>query len=369
MESTGIFNSGSADMSRAIEKAGCRIAYSNISVPRFEDFNDVGDFVRQFEITTNQLDEETRCDLLAKAFVPGRGKNWYESDLEPLLAAKKDWNTARKLIIERFSDAQDEINYFSKLRNASYEPNSGKKLLDFVEEIVCLYKKSYGFTDGDLNCVKFIKGSIPQETRAKLNICPSFKGARTIKELKDCVKEYDATIGADNSTQVSSKVTEMFSKLCSKIESIEKDNSETKKAIKAAFVAKENDLFTNASKLIEEKLAGFWDRFENPPGTQPALEKSDKPNLANRSSSPIRNYRVSRNSDHNNNRRSRSPSKSPVRQSYAKEEDRTSSKSDLPEYMAFDNKSYYNKFGRPNKTCEHCKAWHWSRHCPLNHLN
>lgn len=340
------------DVSRSVDQLCNQMSINNIVVPRFNPYTDVFDFLSEFEVATTALSEGQKLTLLAKSFPQGHHREWYETELAPLVKGGAPWASVKKKVIERFSDTEDRDRHFLKLRELKYNPDSGHRLLDFVENIAYSYKKAYPTSLDEEACIRYIKAAIPASLRSTLAMISGYSEATNLGMLKKAIKQYDSSRSNGSGPRMEGQTgnAELVSLLKEMISSIKREGEVTRTAMAAAIKTTNEGLY-RSSQYGENRSA--------------------------------RNSYSPRRQDYRGSPRSQSPSNrdargfSPRRQNYtnqaAKEPEskgtgEQSTKQIKSAGEAFNSEAYFAKFGKPPNPCNECGFWHWNRHC-INHLN
>lgn len=132
------------NVTRSVDQLCTTLSLTNINVPRFNNYSDCYEFLREYETVTATLSDEQRALLLVKSFPIGYLRVWYDEEIAPLVTNKSEWKTIRAKILNRFPDTEDKDRHFARLRTLKYEPSKYKHLADFIEDISYSYSKAYG---------------------------------------------------------------------------------------------------------------------------------------------------------------------------------------------------------------------------------
>lgn len=342
------------DVSRSVDQLCNQMSINNIVVPRFNPFTDVFDFLSEFEVATTALSEGQKLTLLAKSFPQGHHREWYETELVPLMKGDASWASVKKKVIERFSDTEDRDRHFLKLRELKYNPDSGHRLLDFVENIAYSYKKAYPAGIDEEACIRYIKAAIPASLRSTLSMISGYSEATNLGMLKKAIKQYDSSrvsgSGSRNESQAGN--AELVSLLKEMISNIKREGEVTRTAMVAAIKAT-NDGGYRSNQYGENRPArnSYSPRRQDYRGSP----RGQSPNIRDtRGQSPRRhNY-----------------GNQVLKEPESKGTGEQPNKQVIPKPLgeAFNSEAYYAKFGKPPNQCNECGYWHWNRHC-INHLN
>lgn len=200
------------EMSRSMDALCNRVSMFGIDPPKYEDINDVFDFIGTYERITSGLTDEAKVHLIQKSFPPGRYKAWFETELLPLVERSVPWSNIKAKIIDRFSNVEDRDRHFRRLHQLKYDPSIHRKVLDYVEDVIYSYKKAHTSESDEEACVRFVKTSLPNEIVSALNLIQEFRSAKDINGLKSAVKQYDNSISViHNKTGDKAELNEMIS--------------------------------------------------------------------------------------------------------------------------------------------------------------
>lgn len=369
------------DVTKSVDSLRTTLSIAGVKVPRYDSFNDVFEFLAEYELITTGLDDKQRILMLAKAFPVTCHRAFYEAELAPLVNNPKPWSQVRKIITKRFADTDDQARHLLRLRELKFDPEADKSLLDFAEEVFHSYKRAYPPEVVKSTAVAHVKASIPKPLRQVLNMHSDFREANDEESLKKALKHYDLSKGASqkvtNNRELTREITDVVQET---LKNFQKQMLESQKAVVAAL------------KIQDEKLEKVQYNRYQPPERSGRYQQSSSPG---RSSSPYRNaspgrdrrydrspqrngdFRGPREPRNNNyyDRQSPSPrSQDNYNQSYrnvsnrpptpfARDEQRSQTH---PAHDFIDKKRYLDEFGRPPRPCTHCGSDHWDKHCPFN---
>lgn len=153
------------DVTRSMDSLRTTLSISGLNIPRFDNFCDVFEFIAEYEMVTTGLDDHQKIILLAKAFPIKCHRAFYEAELSPLVSQSVPWLEAKRIIINRFADTDDRDRHLARLRELRFDHESGKSLLDYVEELFHSYKRAYPKEVSRETSVAFIKAAIPHQVR------------------------------------------------------------------------------------------------------------------------------------------------------------------------------------------------------------
>lgn len=341
------------DMSRSVSQICNHMTLANVNVPRFNSFNDVFDFLAEFEAVTSTNSDDQKVILLTKAFPPGRHRSWFETELLPLIDGQKPWKDVKDKIIQRFSETEDKDRHFLRLRELKYNPNGDQRLLDFVEDLLYSYKKAFPHETSIESKLRYIKAAVPSELKPSLSVIPEYRDAKSEEDLKKGVKQYDVTRGGVSNQKANNQIgiSELATVLKDMMNGIKSEGEATRKTIVAAL-------------NVERPNYRREDQYQRDTRS-PGRQGYHSPNHSSRNFSP--NYRHNRQVsprryyDNQNNTKTES-------KSVNQEKDKDHSLSPRPNEDAFSSEHYFSRFGKPPTPCGDCGYWHWNRHC-IKHLN
>jgi hypothetical protein len=226
-----------SDISRSVDQLCAQMSMSSLKISPMNTFSDVTDFITEFELVTTGLTEDQKIPLLAKAFPPGRYRSWYETDLKPILKSGCSWRTAKRTILDRFSDTELQDHHIAKLKDLKFDPDGRQSLLEFVDDMAYSYQKALPDSRDPETLVRLVKASLPNQVRANLNIYQDFRDSKTIEGLKKAAKQYDTS--RVKSTKLrpadTGALLNLTKAIQSLVEGVKKDNEATREAIVAAF--------------------------------------------------------------------------------------------------------------------------------------
>lgn len=387
-----LFDTTSAqEMTKCLGQLCNQLSLSSIKVSRFDTFQDVFEFLNDFEVNTIGLDDEQKLILLNKVFPPGCNRSWFETDLMP--KSMSTWTAVREAIVKRFSDSEEKDRHFARIRELKYDPEGSKKLLSFIEDLMYSLTRAFGTLDKAL-VVKYVKALIPADTWSLLNTHSKFHDATDVNDIKQAAKQYDLTRGSAQRSNPSREATkELATMIQEAVKTIQKDNDATRKVVVAAFrtqsdsqtrgheqdnyrpgspyQGRRNQEYRPASSNERRPISPFNDRYNRV--TSPARDSS----RYDRSRSPQRFRRDGSNdrvrspidrdlqgpslSDRNENRSVGTVADRPPTPGASRER----GASDEEGAEALNSKMYFARFKKPPNPCNQCHAWHWRDHCPF----
>lgn len=333
------------DLSRSIDQISTMWSL-NLNVPKISSFDDIQEFINEFESATFNLPDNQKISLLTKSFSSGRQRIWFEAELKPKLTAASTWADVKKKIYQRWSETDERDEQFRKLRELKYNPNGSQKLLDFIEEFTYAYDRAFPGQGQDQieSKVKFVKASLPLSLNTMLSVNPDWRDCIQISELKRIAKQYDMTRGKTSDSKPESYVTssQLASIVKQLVDRIGEDSSSMRREIAAAIQSRPRfDKRYNRSR--ENSRSPRRDDRRQDHDKRATTPDAGDSQSSNTSSSRQANSKINQ-----------------AEQGQASNDKNNNS-------GAFDSELYYKRFGRPPSACS-CGSWHWSRHCP-DHLN
>lgn len=342
------------DVSRSVDQLCTQMSINNVIVPRFNPYTDVFDFLTEYEIATTALAEDQKLRLLVRSFPRGHHRSWYETELAPTIKQGTTWANVKDKIIQRFSDTEDRDRHFLKLRELSFDPESGHRLLDFVEDIIYSYQKAYPSSADQEACVKYVKAAIPISLKSTLSMISGYSDAVKTETLKKAVKQFDTSRSgiASQKTANQSNSAELTSLLKEMITSIKKESEVTRTAMVAAVKAS-GEAGYRSNQVTDNR----------PSRNSYSPRRQDYRSSEQRMRSQSPNYRDARNQSPHRYNFNNQPGKE---QSSKVESEGIKQLNQVNE--AFNSEMYFAKFQKPPSPCSDCGYWHWNRHC-VKHLN
>lgn len=380
------------ELSKSVGQICTQFSFANLQVPRIDTFNDVHNFLAEFELATIHLTDEQRLNVLPKSFPPGRYSAWYKKTLASYKEADKtvDWKSFKKDIIKRYSASETRDRHLLRLKELKFNDDGTSKLYDFVEDI--LYSFSYAFptVKDDDSQIRYVKANLPATLGPVLGQIHNFNSAKTMDDFMQGIKQFDLirfnskSSPANSSPKVdTSEVVKLIRELVNEV----KQTQEVTKTVVAAINPYSRD--QSPGRAQQQRSS---DRGRSPARNYPTQGNFQQTNYANsrfREHSPGRNFSGDNRGYNSNFANSRDRYQSPTR-NFAHSNQQTrqfgyQGRSPEPtrrnpqfmisdrsanrvQSIAFDEEAYYNKFGMPPSACQNCNLMHWTRHCH-NHLN
>lgn len=333
-----------SDVSRSVDQLCTQMSMVSVKIVPLNTYSDVGDFITEFELVTTGLSDDQKVALLAKAFPPGRYRSWYETDLKPILSSACSWRTAKRMILDRFSETELRDRHVTKLKELKFDPDGDQSLLEFVDDMAYSYMKALPDSKDQETLIRLIKASIPHETKATLNVYHEFRDAKCVDSLKKAAKQFDIARTKPRKPKSSdvNAIQDLTKAIQSLVVGVKKDTETTRDAIVAAV----NSQFDRQNR---ERSRERYRRADSPRQSryrQDHLQKNDDNNYRRQASQ----------SPYGRNR-----SKTPPRSESPKVDAANRSKE---QSMAFDSHKYWELHKKPPSPCVNCGLWHWIRHCP-----
>lgn len=367
------------NVTKSVDSLRTTLSITGINVPRFDTFNDVFEFLAEYELITTGLDESQKILMLAKAFPVKCHRAFYEAELAPLVKRPKPWSEVKNVIVDRFADTNVQARHLVRLRELKFDPESDKSLLDFVEEVFHSYKKAYPEEVVKTTAVAHVKASIPKELRQAFNMHSDFREAKDEESLK----HYDLSKGVSNKQIIGREEAKDITAMVQEtLKTFQKQVIDSQKAVVAAL------------RIQEEKIDHVSrSRYRSPehgpqrsqsPGFSRELSRNASPSRESRNEYERVGYRAEngqrpRGYYNGNNFGRRSPSPR-VRefnnQNFRSIAERpptphhnlqTADSTQLADSI-YDSKRYLKEYGKPPRPCSHCGSNHWDRHFPLRSI-
>lgn len=225
------------DVTKSVNQLCHLLSLSNINVPSMSAYSDCYDFLVEFETATATLTDEQKVKLLVKSFPTGRYRAWFDTDLSPAIDKGESWLSIRNRIIKRFSDTEDRVRHFVRLRELKYVPEQ-TKLIDFIEDLNYSFVKAFPNVLDEEAKLRYIKAAIPSTIKPALSIIPDYHQAKNFEGLKQSIRQFDQSkIGSSFSSSSTEKVStsELSGLLKQLIDSVKKEGEDTRKAVVASL--------------------------------------------------------------------------------------------------------------------------------------
>jgi hypothetical protein len=226
----------------------CNQSVVNVNVPKFDAFSDVHDFMAEFERATSTLTDQQKLIVIPKAFPATCYRSWYNTELLPLIKGQASWTTVKNKIISRFSSTGVQEKHFARLRELKYDPDGKQSLLSYIEDILYSYERA---NPGDTTdkVLSYIKMTLSPALKAKLNLYPDFKNAKSVEMLKSAAKDFDIAGDltpkgnrvAESSQELANLIKELAANIKKENQAIREDNQAIRKEMAAAFQARDQE--------------------------------------------------------------------------------------------------------------------------------
>lgn len=399
------------DITKSMDQLCAQISMSNITVPRIDAYDNVFEFIAEFERATATLPDSQKGRLLVKAFPTGRYTSWYIDNLKSIIATSS-WDSLKTKIIQRYSDEEDKDRHLKRLDTLKFDPNGSVKLSDFVEELLFSFSKALTKEDQETK-IRFVKARLPPAILPTLSSLSHYVNAKTLDDFMRAFRQYDTLKANNRQLETNSGEKLKFNELCSVLKDLAEGLKKQATANVAALVPRSPSPDNRRPQVNAEQSGsqtrampgqvgyhtmrhrspspyqardirrtpspnrlsvdrnyynnnnpinqGYNNQYSNRNYNNyqsnnqqysPATDSQNRVYLRGRSPPPQTNYRSQNYMDTNN--RGRSPLRQPVA---------NSSRSNN-----IYNEAYYQRFGVPPYPCQYCQLNHWSRHCP-DHLN
>lgn len=401
------FTFGSQDVSRSMDQLLMHLTMTNLVVPKIDAYDNIFEFMAEFEKVTEMLPDNQKGKMLARAFPTGRYTSWYLANIKPIIITAS-WETIKNKVIERYADIEDEDRHLKRVDTLKFDPNGKGKLYDFVEEFLLSLVKALPHENEETK-IRYIKARLPSAILPTLSSISQYVSAKTLEDYMKAFREYDklkpsnkrqeessgeklernemltllkeisdgikmqakaqvAALTPRGSSPVNSQLNNNngqsnYRRQSPEPSTYQRNNNRTPSPQRERYNRRSpspmrysvgqnyhgnNDYSSRGNDNQYQNRNPYQYRYNNPP----ANYSQNKPYARGRSPPPQYNNRSSNSMDKNNN------NGSPVRQPVAS----SSRSNDIY------NEAYYQRFGVPTYPCKYCQLNHWSRHCP-DHLN
>lgn len=318
------------DVTRSVDQLCNQMSLANMNIPKLASYDDIHEFLVEYELATTGLSNERQVQLLNRAFHQSRYRAWFETELKPLIKNNESWSTIKNKIVQRFSHKEERDRHFRRLREMKFKPDEGK-LLDYVEEMLYSYSKAYPNDKDDESKLRYIKATLPSNVESQLLMDAEYRKCINADTLKAIARRYDERpeSGSSSLKNQANDMSKLLQELVISIKKQTKDNEETRKAVVAAVQGHSS-----------------YARSSRSPQRNPSSD-----HRSSRDSTPSRN-------------RYQTPSPRPVKRD-SFDLNRRSSSNNEKQY-AFSSEMYWNQVGKPPRACRTCGFWHWDQHCQNN---
>lgn len=405
------FSFGAQDITKSVDQLCAQISMSNITVPSIDNYENIFEFIAEFERATAMLLDSQKGRLLVKAFPSGRYSSWYTSVLKPIIATTS-WEALKTKIIERYSDVEDTDRHLKRLDTLKFDPNGNVKLFDYIEELLFSLSKAL-LIDDEATKIRYIKSRLPSAILPTLSSISYYVNAKTLEDFMKAFRHYDTLKTNNRSLGPSSEEKIKYDELLTVLKDLTvglKQQASTKVAAAIAPRAhspdhhQSRDIVQQSSYRREDSPRRtnyhmYRDRSPSPyegrnqgrspspnrPSVGPNYQQHYYPNRDTNYQYSNRNYHTNQpnynrnssttNLQNNSYSRGRSPPPQIVNRNQNYMERNRIEGSPIRRQVASSsctndiyNEAYFHRFGVPPYPCQHCQLMHWSRHCP-NHLN
>lgn len=378
-----------------------QMSIANVTVPRIDAYDDVFEFVNEYEVAVATLPEDQQVKLLVKSFPKGMYRAWYETELSELIKSPTTtWKDIKRKIIKRYSDTDDENRHFKKLSEVKFVDNGKRKLFDFVEEVLYSFRRSFPEVTDEARMIEYVKTRIPEGVRKQLVPMTDYNYGKTLEEFKRGIRQFDlARSGLSSDDEPSKKAdkssgAELVSLLKELVKGFKEEGEQTRKVVVAALQSRPEYYGSHYNQQGGPSQGPSYQRpkspnaYNNNYNNQQYAQRNDNNYYSQRSNSRERpadgmpsnkgQYRPC--SPHPNkvyspanlqNNLAYSPKNTPepVRQSRfgnPMQDNSTQQQSSrqVQQFRAFNDEDYFAKYGRPDKPCPRCNnGFHYEQHC------
>lgn len=371
-------------VSQYLGKFGDSFTLVNASVPQFDPEEDVFDFISEFERTTASFNDDQKAKLFLKAFPKKRCLPWFKANVKPAIEKGNDWLKIKPLLISRFSDSGLKERHLRKLKEMSFDLESGQRLLEFIEQYVYSYKKVFKEAE-DRDVIDIIKASLPKTVIISLNLIPGFTGIDNLDSLYQAAKQFDVQCSSPNPLN---KSQAELNKLIVELKELVSRSKERKKTDTKAFAIQATGSPSSSrgsSPSMSPKVRSRspvrrtdWQRNNASPSPAPSESRYPIPSHSQARSfyNPYGNfypmpvpmpYQFPFQTPNLMQNGYQAPMRPP---SPAKPvEDVNKKQEPTGVIRAFEDDSYFAHCGRPTRPCSLCNLMHWDKHCPLKLKN
>lgn len=126
------------DVTKSMDSLRTTLSVAGVKIPQYDSFNDVFEFLAEYELVTTGLEDHQKIVLLGKAFPVKCHRAFYEAELAPLIGQSLPWPHVKRIIVKRFSDTDDQDRHLLRLRELKFDPESNMSLLDYAEDIALI---------------------------------------------------------------------------------------------------------------------------------------------------------------------------------------------------------------------------------------
>lgn len=186
-----------SDVSRTVDKICDQISLAAITVPKVQDYPDIFDCISDFESATSGLNDEQVLLALDRSFSIGRYRAWLQAIREKFTTIRKPfkWSTIKPEVIERYADVEVTTRYLTKLQSMKFD--SGRKLYDFVEDVLFLYTRAFPLEKDASLKIRYVKTILPLHVKKALLTSNYYQDPSSLEEFMRSMKLYDQIAGSN----------------------------------------------------------------------------------------------------------------------------------------------------------------------------
>lgn len=397
------------DITKSVDQLCGQISLSNVVVPKIDTYDDVFDFLNEFETVTATLPDEQKKKLLVKAFPVGRKKAWFEDKIKLLIDQGRSWKTIKDTITKRYSDSEERDRHFKKLNELKYDPKGKQKLFDHVEDLCYSFSKAFPNEKDEDTKIRYIKSALPSAIKPSLSIVNEYTNAKNLDDFMRGIRQYDSLKVSSSSEKPKDKQPETpkGSEICDVLKElilgVRREGEATRSAL-AAFRnsarspsprspqryeyrrssspknmysreqgqgqtynrARERSASPNARQPYQASPRLARRVVDQPPSYQQEGYKRPNHQVSTTNQGDNKSFRQNRDKSPSNYYRATNGVNTPP--NYNQKTNVVENSTSENKTVAFDDEFYFNKFGMPPRLCSHCGYMHWERHCH-HHLN
>lgn len=376
------------DMTKSVDQWVSQLSLANTTIPKIDESN-VFEFINEFERVTVMLPEDKKCQLLVKAFPPGRQMAWYEKHISPLKLTPNAWKLTKQKLIEKYSDTTDRDRHFSRLKNLKFVDNGLRRLSDHVEDLLYSFERAFPNEKDDDTKIRFIKSHLPSAVKSQLCLIQDYNFANNMDEFMRGIKQFDrARAGRSSSPEVKkeeAKVSELTSLVQQLIKEFKSEGEATRNVLATFRDVRRSQTPTRHQSpgnhsIRDRSKSPNRGSFGNRPQSLSQLSvdrtsRKDNFRQTNNNTSQSDTYQNNRSFEstyHQNNQGYQQPQHAGYQKNFQQPNymhnnanfGQNSSTINQPvQRKVFDEEAYARKFGTPPRPCVHCGLNHFDRHC------
>lgn len=415
-ETTTTTNACNQEVNRSINQLVSHLSTMNLTVPRVDAYNDIFDFITEFESITATLPAEEQIKLLVKSFPPGRLRNYYDTHIKPD-AVTSDWKTIKQKIIDYYSDTEDRDRHLKRLQGMSFDISGQRKLFDYVEDLIYTMTKALGDQSDDLK-IRYVKANLPAEVTNALINSSQFNNSANLGEFMKGIRQFDKSKSFGSNTDIKNELATVVKDVLTEIV---KENIPRKAKVAAVHTPPRGNSPVRQRSPARPYSPGYYNQSANDRNYHnnwPQYQGQYSANYGRRSPSPARqsvgyngqyqsryrspsryqypppgyqsndyggnepiqsypNYQrpltrpsspYPRPSNSNHMQNDPSTGYSEQQQQRVSRYDQNNNNRSMKAYDESANDYYFRRFGVPPDPCRKCGLMHWERHCHF-HLN